>query len=293
MQGIWTAIVTPFTDGGDFDQRAFDALLEDQKASGVRGVVVIGSTGEGLTLTVQEKLALLRRAVSRGKPELEIMSGTGTLSTAQTVEFAKLAVDSGADSLLIVTPPYSKPSTAGLLQHFQAVANAVSVPICLYHIPGRTGQKLTIPQFQQLSEIPTLTAIKEAGADMAFYTEIVLATRKLVLSGDDLSFLPSMAAGGAGCVSVLANILPREMQALYEAYRKGDNTRAMAYNEFMFPLMQALFIESNPAPIKLLLAQEYAAMANVLRLPLVPVSAANTSRLLEIYRTAKQQLQHV
>lgn len=293
MQGIWTAIVTPFTRSGEFDQRAFDVLLEEQKASGVRGIIVIGSTGEGLTLTVQEKLALLRRAVSRGKPELEIMSGTGTLSTAQTVEFAKLAVDSGADSLLIVTPPYSKPSTAGLLQHFQAIAAATPAPLCLYHIPGRTGQKLTIEQFRQLSEIPSLTAIKEAGADMAFYTEIVLATRKKVLSGDDLSFLPSMAAGGEGCVSVLANILPREMQALYDAYRQGDNARALAYHQSLFPLMQALFIESNPAPIKALLAGKHAAMENVLRLPLVPVSADNAPRLEDIYHTAKQQLRNV
>ena len=293
MQGIWTAIVTPFTSSGEVDTRAFDALLDDQKASGIRGVVVIGSTGEGLTLTVQEKLTLLRRAVSRGKPELEIMSGTGTLSTAQTVEFAKLAVDSGADSMLIVTPPYSKPSTAGLLQHFQAVAEAVSVPICLYHIPGRTGQKLTIEQFRQLSEIPSLTAIKEAGSDMAFYTEIVLATRKTVLSGDDLSFLPSMAAGGEGCVSVLSNILPREMQAIYDAYRQGDNMRALAYHQCLFPLMQALFIESNPAPIKALLAKEYAGMENVLRLPLASLSEANAPTLAKIYRTAKQQLHNV
>ncbi len=291
MQGIWTAIVTPFTRYGEFDARAFDALIDDQKASGIRGVVVIGSTGEGLTLTVQEKLALLRRAVGRGKPELEIMSGTGTLSTAQTVEFAKLAVDSGADSLLIVTPPYSKPSTAGLLQHFQAVAESVSVPICLYHIPGRTGQKLTIEQFQRLSEIPTLTAIKEAGSDMAFYTEIVLATGKTVLSGDDLSFLPSMAAGGEGCVSVLANILPREMQAMYDAYRQGNNSQALAYHQCLFPLMQALFIESNPAPIKALLAKEHAAMEDVLRLPLASLSDASAPTLEKIYRTAKQQLQ--
>lgn len=293
MQGIWTAIVTPFTSSGEFDQHAFDALLDDQKTSGIRGVVVIGSTGEGLTLTVQEKLTLLRRAVSRGKPELEIMSGTGTLSTTQTVEFAKLAVDSGADSLLIVTPPYSKPSTAGLLQHFQAVAEAVSVPICLYHIPGRTGQKLTIEQFQQLCAVPSLTAIKEAGSDMAFYTEIVLATRKIVLSGDDLSFLPSMGAGGEGCVSVLSNILPREMQAMYDAYRKGDNMRALAYHQCLFPLMQALFIESNPAPIKALLADEHAAMENVLRLPLATLSAANAPTLAKIYRTVKLQLQNL
>lgn len=293
MQGIWTAIVTPFTRGGELDLRAFDALIDAQKASGIRGVVVIGSTGEGLTLTQAEKLTLLQRAVSRGKPELEIMSGTGTLSTAQTVEFAKLALDSGVDSLLIVTPPYSKPSTAGLLQHFQAVAAAVSVPICLYHIPGRTGQKLTIEQFRQLSAIPALTAIKEAGADMAFYTEIVLATGKIVLSGDDLSFLPSLAAGGEGCVSVLSNIFPRAVQAMYDAYCKGDNSRALAYHQCLFPLMQALFIESNPAPIKALLAQEHAVLENVLRLPLASLSAANTPTLEKIYRTARQQLQNL
>ncbi len=293
MQGIWTALVTPFTRRGEFDRRAFDVLLDEQKASGIRGVVVIGSTGEGLTLTAQEKLALLRRAVSRGKPELEVMSGTGTLSTEQTVAFAKSAVDCGVDSLLIVTPPYSKPSTTGLQQHFQAVAEAVSVPLCLYHIPGRTGQKLTIAQFRQLCEIPSLQAIKEAGSDMAFYGEIVLATGRAVLSGDDLSFLPSMGAGGEGCVSVLSNILPREMQTIYDAYRGGDNTRALAYHQCLFPLMQALFIESNPAPIKALLADEHAAVEDVLRLPLASLSAENKPRLDKIYRTAKQQLQNL
>ena len=167
------------------------------------------------------------------------------------------------------------------------------MPICLYHIPGRTGQKLTIEQFRQLSEIPSLTAIKEAGSDMAFYTEIVLATRKIVLSGDDLSFLPSMAAGGEGCVSVLSNILPREMQAMYDAYRKGNNARALAYHQCLFPLMQALFIESNPAPIKALLAKDYATLENILRLPLASLSEANAPTLAKIYRTAKQQLHNV
>ena len=194
---------------------------------------------------------------------------------------------------MIVTPPYSKPSTAGLLQHFQAIATAVSVPICLYHIPARTGQKLTIPQFQQLMAIPSLTAIKEAGADMAFYTEIVLATQKIVLSGDDLSFLPSMAAGGEGCVSVLSNLMPREMQAMYDAYRQGNTTRALAYHQCLFPLMQALFMESNPSPIKALLANTYPEIENVLRLPLAPLSEASWPRLQKIHRTAKQQLHHV
>ena len=290
MQGIWTAIVTPFTARGEIDWAAFDLLLEEQKESGIRGVVVSGSTGEGFTLNVQEKLSLLRRAVSRGKPQLEIMTGTGTMGTEQTVEFARLAVEAGADSLLILTPPYSKPGTRGLLKHYEAISAAASAPICMYHIPTRTGQKLTIEQFRALAALPAIASIKEAGSDMAFYTDIVLTTRKTILSGDDLSFLPSLAAGGKGCVSVLSNIFPREVQSMYDLYCQGKNEEALSYHHRLFPLMQALFLESNPAPVKAILSMKHASVSNTLRLPLTPVSADNFVRLQKIYSEVRENL---
>ena len=290
MEGVWTALITPLTAGGEVDIAALDSLLEMQKQSGVAGVVVLGSTGEGMTLTVQEKLTVLRRVVSHGKPQLKIMCGTGTVSTTQTVEFAKLAVDSGADSLLITTPPYIKPSTAGLMAHYQAVADACAVPICLYHIPARTGQRLTIKQFQELATISNITAIKEAGSDMAFYSELVLALPETkVLSGDDLSFLPSMAAGGKGCVSVLTNLLPAAMNSMYLAYLKGEHDLALAVHQRLFPLMQALFWEANPAPVKALLAH-ISKCQDVLRAPLVAVQLETRERLQRLYEQTVAQL---
>ena len=283
MKGIWTALITPLTTTGEVDITALDSLLAMQKQSGIEGIVVLGSTGEGMTLTVQEKLTVLRRAVSHGKPQLKVMCGTGTVSTAQTVEFAKLAVDSGADSLLITTPPYIKPSTAGLMTHYQAISAACSVPICLYHIPARTGQRLTIQQFQELATIPQITAVKEAGSDMAAYSELVLALPTIqVLSGDDLSFLPSMAAGGKGCVSVLSNILPAAMNSMYLAYLKGENDMALALHQRLLPLMQSLFWEANPAPVKALLAH-MGKCQDMLRAPLVAVQPETRERLQHLY----------
>ncbi|MDE3270315.1 MAG: 4-hydroxy-tetrahydrodipicolinate synthase [Pseudomonadota bacterium] len=283
MKGVWTALITPLTATGEIDVAALDALLAMQKQSGIEGIVVLGSTGEGMTLTVQEKLTVLRRVVSHGKPQLKIMCGTGTLSTYQTVEFAKLAVDSGADSLLITTPPYIKPSTAGLMAHYQALADASAAPLCLYHIPARTGQSLTIKQFQELATIPQITAIKEAGSDMAFYSELVLALPSTqILSGDDLSFLPSLAAGGKGCISVLSNVLPAALNSMYLAYLKGDNDMALGLHQRLLPLMQALFWEANPAPIKALLAH-VGKCQDILRMPLVAVQTETKERLQKVY----------
>lgn len=279
MDGVWTAIVTPFSSSGKIDLKTFETLIDEQKTSGIRGLVVVGSTGEGSSLTNDEKKLLIEHAVKRAKPQLEIMAGTGTISTADTLTMAKVAIDSGVDSLLIVTPPYCKPSTAGLVEHFATVARLSSVPICLYHVPGRTGQKLTVDQFNALK--PFVSAIKEAGAEMDFYTEVVLATDSCLLSGDDLSFLPSLSAGGRGCISVLANIVPQSVQRMYDLHRQGDNDKATAYHHCLFPLMQALFWESNPGPVKAILARRYPQMQNTMRLPLAPM--AETGALLELY----------
>lgn len=286
MDGVWTAIVTPFDSSGRIDLKAFEALIDEQKTSGIRGLVVVGSTGEGSSLTNDEKKILIEHAVNRGKPQLEIMVGTGTINTADTLTMAKIAIDSGVDSLLIVTPPYCKPSTAGLVEHFAAVARLSSVPICLYHVPGRTGQKLTIAQFKALK--PFVSAIKEAGAEMDFYTEVVLATDSCLLSGDDLSFLPSLSAGGRGCISVLANIVPQSVQRMYDLYQQGDNNRATAYHHCLFPLMQALFWESNPGPVKAILAKRYQEVQNIMRLPLAPMTEVND--LLELYQQTTKRL---
>ena len=289
ITGIWTALITPFTADGEVDIPALDALLAEQMQAGIAGLVLIGSTGEGLTLSVQEKLTVLRRAVSRVQGKLKIMSGTGTIGTEQTLEFAKLAVDTGANSLLITTPPYVKASTAGLLAHYRAIAQETDVPICLYHIPARTGQRLTLAQFKQLTAIPQVVAVKEAGSDMAFYTDVVLTTGVSVLSGDDLSFLPSLAAGGQGCISVIANIFPQQMQMLYRAYQRGDNDKAQAMHQRLFPLMQALFWEANPAPVKAILA-ERGSIKNHLRLPLTAVKNDTYLRLQEVLRATETPL---
>lgn len=279
--GVWTAIITPFTSDGSLDLDSFAQLVERQAAAGMAGIVIAGTTGEASTLTVQEKLTLIRKAKAVAGSSLQFMAGTGSSNTQQDIELSKLAADAGADSLLVVTPAYSKPSLAGLKNHFSQIAAAVSTPICLYHVPSRTACHLAAGPLSELLAIPNITAIKEASGDMATMTELSeLSPETVLLSGDDFSYLPSLAAGSHGCVSVVGNVFPKLMVAMTNAFAAGDLKMARTLNLDIVKASRALFLDASPAPTKQILAHA-GLCQDILRAPLAPVTPGKRSQVQE------------
>jgi 4-hydroxy-tetrahydrodipicolinate synthase len=289
FHGVWTAIVTPFASDGSVDWKKFDKLVERQASAGVTGIVVTGTTGESPTLTVQESLSLFRRAKANFGNRIRIMAGVGSNNTAQTVELARLAAESNVDCLLVVTPPYNKPSVLGLKAHYQAIADAQPKPICLYHVPGRTAQSLTPEAIAALTSIKGVTMVKEASADMGLFSRTVIKSSASVLSGDDSTFLSSLAVGGSGIISVVSNVFPEAWVALYKAFTSNDIARALKIHNSLLPFVDSLFWESNPGPVKAVLAQ-LNLCENLFRLPLVPVTPDCYERLWGMYESTQQSL---
>lgn len=250
FSGVWTALVTPFKSNGEIDWPAFETLLDLQQNGAVDGIVISGTTGEAPTLTIQEKLSLIRKARAHLGQKIRIMAGTGDNNTRQTIELSKLAQDAGADSLLVVTPPYNKPSLNGLLLHYQAISSAVKVPICIYHVPSRTAHLLPIDSLAALCKIPGIGCVKEATGDIAYFSRAVNSLGVPVLSGDDPTFLGSLAVGGTGVISVVSNIFPQHVRTLFDAFQKGDTTGALEMHNALLPTIDALFCETNPSPLK-------------------------------------------
>lgn len=292
FSGVWTAIVTPFKSDFTIDWEAWENLLEKQAAGGISGIVVSGTTGESPTLTVQEKTSLVRKARAILPRHIRIMAGSGGNNTDQSIELSKLCVDAGADSLLVVTPPYNKPSPAGLHLHFKAISTSVDVPVCLYHVPGRTGQMLSPEILADLCKIDGICSVKEATGDLAFMTRAINKTTDIkidFLSGDDITFLPSLAVGATGVVSVLSNLLPSEMVALYDSWATGNMAEAQRIHKSLQPLMDVMFCESNPGPVKSAMAQR-GWIQDVLRPPLTPVTKTNSDLIARTAAAAEKQL---
>lgn len=288
FSGVWTAVVTPFKEDFSVDWGAWEKLLDHQASGKVTGVVVSGTTGESPTLTVQEKISLVRKARAILPKNIRVMAGSGGNNTEQSIELSRLCVDAGADSLLVVTPPYNKPSPEGLKLHFSMVTSAVKVPVCLYHVPGRTGQMLSPDVLASLCTIPGVHAVKEASGDLALFSRAVVKTRPAgtaFLSGDDITFLPSLAIGGCGVISVLSNILPAEAVALWDEWASGDTTAALRRHNRLQPLMDALFCESNPGPVKEILAQQ-GFMSRTVRPPLAPVTSASARLVADAFASS-------
>lgn len=289
FHGVWTAIATPFADNGSIDWNAFEIHLKEQAAGDVQGIVISGTTGESPTLSVQEKISLLRKARAQLPAKIHVMAGSGGNNTAQSIELSKLCVDAGADSLLIVTPPYNKPSFAGLQKHYQMISDAVTVPLCLYHVPGRTGQLLTPSAIAQLTKIPRVDAVKEASGDIALFSRAVNDSKASFLSGDDPTYLASLAVGGTGVISVVSNVFPKAMVKLTEAFQNKDNARALAIHKVLMPAIDILFCEANPGPLKAAI-EIFGWAKNVLREPLAPVTSENYKLIERTLKTAKEQL---
>jgi 4-hydroxy-tetrahydrodipicolinate synthase len=259
MHGIHTALVTPFRPDGSLDLPTWDALLVRQIDQGVHGVVVAGTTGESPTLDREEWAELVDRTVKLaarhpGKHgKITVSAGIGTNDTRATVRNAEAAKGLGVDCAMMVLPYYNKPNPAGLRAHVRQVA-AVGAPVMLYHVPGRTGQRLDHALLAELTNVDGVVAVKEATGDLRYGTDLIGLTSKAVLSGDDYSFLGLLAQGGTGCVSVLSNVAPAQTVAIYDAFREGRNEAANALLRQVWELAVFLFSDASPAPTKAALA---------------------------------------
>jgi 4-hydroxy-tetrahydrodipicolinate synthase len=277
LEGTYTAIVTPFRDEPEqpIDWEALDGLLEAQISGGVSGLVPCGTTGESPTVDHEERAQVVERIVKRVKGRVQVIAGTGSNSTRDTVAMSKRAADSGVDAVMIVVPYYSKPTQEGLYRHFVEVAGSVRLPVVVYNIPGRTGIDLAPETLARIAEAaPNVVAIKESTGNVLRAQKIVqtLGTRMTVLSGDDTLTLPMIAVGARGVVSVTSNVLPAEVARATRLALDGSADEARRAHLALLPLHEALFLEASPAPIKAALAMRSLAK-DVVRSPLAACTA--------------------
>ncbi|MBE3562568.1 MAG: 4-hydroxy-tetrahydrodipicolinate synthase [Hydrogenibacillus schlegelii] len=275
-----TAMVTPFDDAGAIDWPTVDRLVDHLIAHGSEGIVVAGTTGESPTLTEAEKLALFERVKARAAGRAQVIAGTGTNDTAASIRLTREAEALGVDGVMLVVPYYNRPSQRGLYEHFRAVAEATSLPIMLYNVPGRTGANLAADTVVALSRIDNIVAVKEASGDLTQMARILEEARPgfQVLSGDDKMLLPLLAIGGHGVVSVAAHIVGDALKELIEAFLAGDVARAAALHRRYLPIFEGLFFTASPAPVKAALAMMGLPVGG-LRLPLVPLNAEERNHL--------------
>ena len=291
FDGIFTALVTPFTDAGQIDWTAFDRLIDRQLEAGISGLVPVGTTGEAATLSDDEALSVISHVVRRAKGHAYVMAGTGSNVTTKAVTASRRAADVGVDGVLLITPYYNKPSQNGLKAHYAAIATAIDVDIMLYSVPGRTGIGIETETAATLSRAhPNIVAIKEAGGSV----ERVSALRSAcglgfaIHSGDDALALPFLSAGARGVTSVLSNYLPQECVALYRAWAAGHHEEALAIHERLLPVATVMFVESNPCPVKRALALD-GLIHDAVRLPLVQISPRSEQALRHALTTYREQ----
>ena len=283
--GMSTALVTPMHTDGSVDYEAFGRLVEFQIEKGINALVVMGTTGENATIEYTEQREIIRFVVEKTAGRVPVIAGTGTNNPEHVISNTKAACEAGVDAVLVVTPYYNKATQNGLIAHFTAVADASTVPVILYNVPGRTGCNLLPKTAAILAEHPRIVAIKEATGNMAQMVQLrALCGDKLdIYSGEDALTVPMMAMGAKGTISVLSNVTPAEAVAMTDACMAGDYETAAAWQCKLLPLIDALFSEVNPIPAK----AAAAAMgfgANALRLPLTPMEDRTKAVLLEEMR---------
>lgn len=253
FKGSAVALITPFDETGAIDWPAFDALLTFHLENQTDALVITGTTGEVSTLTDEEQINLIKRAVEVVEGKIPIIAGTGINDTRHTIELSTKAQAAGADALLLVTPYYNKANHQGMLLHFTKIADAVSIPIILYHVPGRTGAVLSVEQVVELAQHPNIVAIKDATGDLSYtkaLAEQVDLDQFAIYSGNDDLIYDILALGGKGVISVLANILPQETHQICQSYFEGDTETSYKLQNDYARLIDSLFVEVNPIPVK-------------------------------------------
>lgn len=280
LRGTYTALVTPFRDDR-VDEVAFTRLLEEQIAAGIDGVIPVGTTGESATLSMEEHLRVIELTVQVVKHRAKVFAGTGSNSTSEALYLTQHAENLGADGFLIVSPYYNKPTQAGILSHYAALAQGTSLPIITYSVPGRTGSEIAVDTMVALAKAnPNIVAIKEAGGSIERFSQLrqALPDTVSILSGDDSMTLPALAVGASGVISVASNLIPREVGTLVRTFLQGHAREAEQLHRKFYPVFRDLFIEANPVPVKAALARQGWMTENV-RLPLVPLQPQNREKL--------------
>jgi 4-hydroxy-tetrahydrodipicolinate synthase len=282
FKGAIVAIVTPFKKGR-VDEEALRALIEMQISNGTDGIVPCGTTGESATLSHEEHDRVIEITIEAVRKRVPVIAGTGSNSTAEALRLTRHAYEAGADGALMVTPYYNKPTQEGLYQHFRAIAAEVPIPVILYNVPARTGGNLLPETVARLASVPNIVGIKEASGSLKQIMDVIHLCPDdfSVLSGDDAVALPVLAMGGNGVISVFANVAPADMAGMIDAYEAGDMAKARKMHYRMLPLMDALFIETNPIPVKAALAM-MGLIEYEFRLPLCRLLQANEDKLRNI-----------
>jgi 4-hydroxy-tetrahydrodipicolinate synthase len=274
LSGSLVAIVTPMRADGSLDLPRLKSLIDWHVQEGTDGIIIVGTTGESPTVDVEEHCTLIRTAVEHAKGRVPVVAGTGGNSTREAIELTKFAKSVGADYSLSVVPYYNKPMQEGLYRHFRAIAEAVDLPMLLYNVPSRTVADLANDTVLRLAEVPGIVGIKEATSNVDRVTELMGRKPRnfIVLSGDDSTALPYMMLGAKGVISVTANVAPRAVHDLCAAALAGDFARAIETNNRLYPLHKALFVESNPIPVKWAL-HRMGRIEPGIRLPLTPLES--------------------
>ena len=287
LQGCGTALVTPFAHSGQVDFAALRALVDWQIAEGIDFLVACGSTGEAQTLTESERERVVATVLEGAGGRVPVMAGATSNDTARAVDETIRMCNLGADYILTATPYYNKPTPEGLYRHFTAVAEAATKPVCLYNIPGRTAVNMKPGLALRLAEHPNIMGIKEASGDLKQMMELLKARKNgfTVLSGDDWLTLPLIASGGDGLISVVSNEVPGAMTALVHLLLAGNLDQSRVWHYRLLPLMDANFLETNPAPVKAAL-HLMGRIENVLRLPMLPASEATCTAIRSALRGA-------
>lgn len=282
FKGSMIPIVTPFKDG-KIDEDGFQNLIEFHIESGTDAIVPCGTTGESATLTHKEHERLVDTSIKTANNRVPVIAGTGSNSTDEAIKLTTYAQKAGADGALLITPYYNKPTQEGLYQHYKEIADKTDIPLILYNVPGRTGVNMLPETVAKLSEIPSIVGIKEASGSLRQICEIIyLCGEKCsVFSGDDFTNYPILAMGGRGVISVTANIVPDKVAAMWDAFESGDHTKAREIHYQLLSLNNAMFLETNPIPVKTALGL-MGKISPEMRLPLSPMSQNNLEKLKKV-----------
>ena len=287
FKGSITALITPLKNG-EIDEKAFQDFIEWQINQGSHGLVPCGTTGESPTLTHQEHERVIDLCVEAANKKVPVIAGTGSNSTDEAISLTKFSKESGVDAALVVTPYYNKPTQEGLYQHFKAINDSCDLPIIIYNIPGRSVVDINIETMKKLAKLKNIIGVKDSSNDLTrpLLTAKNIAKNFCQVSGEDGTIVPFLSQGGQGCISVTANIAPKMCSDLHRAWQKGNLKKVQSINSFLFPLHNALFLETSPGPVK------YAASllkicSNELRLPLVSISSNSKKEIKAVLTNLK------
>ena len=283
LKGVYTALITPFNNDGSYDDGAMKDLVEFQIKEGISGLAPMGTTGESPTLSHEDHIMIIEKVVKHVNGRVPVIAGSGSNCTEEAIRLTKLAKEAGADVTLQVAPYYNKPSQEGFYRHFMAVADSVDMPILVYNIPGRCGKNIENSTMLKLAQHENIVAVKEASGDINQMMNLIAAKPDSfeVLSGDDNLGLSLITLGGSGIISVASNLLPGKMEEMCQAALNGDIEKARKLHYSLLPFFRAEFIDTNPIPIKYMMA--LAGMTKeTYRLPLVPMSDADKTAVKKV-----------